>query len=83
MPIEELEAALRSLGLFVDSTEEVPGERPTILVRAYIGDLAFLSRVQDPAQSSVDLAFAEIVRAERQKDWQETRQALGSEFRDL
>lgn len=58
--MEAIEMTLRDVGLYMDDVRVVPGERPTVVMRALVGDLAFSDRVQNPTQVGVDGAFDEI-----------------------
>ena len=57
-----LEPELRRIGVYSDSTHvlEFPDGTPVLVIDAYLGDVAFSKRVQDPEQHDFDREFKKM-----------------------
>jgi hypothetical protein len=89
--VEEVEAALRPLGLYFDRARwlhqeaEDEGDRrgakdgTAILVASFmVGDLAFSARVQDPQQSDFDSSFRAMAAEMRREETEELIRKMAS-----
>lgn len=57
-----LEPELRRVGVYVDNTNivEFPDGTPVLVIDAYLGNVAFSKRVQDPEQHDFDREFKKM-----------------------
>jgi hypothetical protein len=75
---EQMEAALRDVGLYVDKATWIvaPGQNPSLMMECFLGDVAFTKRVQDPTQNDFDASFREMTAAMAKERFEEMKERI-------
>jgi hypothetical protein len=75
---EQMEAALRDVGLYVDKATWIvaPGQNPSLMMECFLGDVAFTKRVQDPTQNDFDASFREMTASLAKEAFEEMRERI-------